>query len=127
VRVIARGPQTLLTEEAVAAGDREWHHHAVASPEVVYLRSDFHDLAHELVAEDIPLHHRRNIAIVEMQVGATDGRQTVLHDAIVGIDDPRVWYVLDPHIIDAIPAHSFHHSSLYPSTGGLTVGRGYLA
>src|SRR5258708_866961 len=87
VRVIARRPQTLLTEEAAAAGDRERHHYAVASLEVLYCRSDFDYLAHELVAEDIPLHHRRNKATVEMQVGTADGHQTGLHDAIAGIGD----------------------------------------
>ena len=38
-------------------------------------RPDLHDLAHELVAEDVALLHRGDEAVVEVQVGAADRRR----------------------------------------------------
>src|SRR3712207_8178520 len=38
--------------------------------------------AHELVAEDVALHDRRHVAVVEVQVGAADRGRGDLHDRV---------------------------------------------
>ena len=72
VGVLAQRVQLLLAEAAVAAGDGERHDDAVADLQVLDRRPDLDDLAHELVAEDVALLHRRDEAVVEVQIGAAD-------------------------------------------------------
>jgi hypothetical protein len=66
VGVVAQGEHLFLTEETIAAGDRKGSHYAVAGAQVFDFAADFNDFAHELVAEDIALFHRRNVAVVQM-------------------------------------------------------------
>ena len=68
VGVVARREQAAPAEEAVAAGDGERHDHAVADLQVRHRLADLDHLAHELVAEDVALLHRRDEAVVEVQV-----------------------------------------------------------
>ena len=65
-----------------AAGDREGHDDAVADLQVRHRRPDLDDLAHELVAEDVALLHRRDEAVVEVQIGAADRGRGDLHDRV---------------------------------------------
>jgi hypothetical protein len=44
-------------------------------PEVLDAAAGLDDLAHELVAEDVALLHRRDVAVVEVQVRAADRRR----------------------------------------------------
>jgi len=57
VGVFAGGIELLLAAPAVAAGDRERHHHPVADLKVVDHRADLDHFAHELVAQDVALLH----------------------------------------------------------------------
>ena len=72
VGVVAQRPELLLAEEAMPAGDRERHHHAVADLQARVAAADVHHLAHELVAEDVPLLHGGDVAAVDVQVRAAD-------------------------------------------------------
>ena len=81
---------------AVAAGDRERHDHAVADLQVLDLRADLDDLAHELVAEDVALLHRRDEAVVEVQVRAADRRRGDPDDRVARVQDLRVGHVARP-------------------------------
>ena len=72
VRVVAQRPELLLAEEAAAARDRERHDDAVADLQLGVLLADLDDFAHELVAEDVARLHRRDEAVVEMEIGAAD-------------------------------------------------------
>ena len=80
---------------AVAAGDRERDDDAVADLEVVHAAADLDDLAHELVPEDVALLHRRDVAVVEVQVGAADRGRRDPHDRVAVVEDLRVGDVLD--------------------------------
>ena len=51
---------------------------------------DLDDLAHELVAEDVALLHRRHEAVVEVQVGAADRGRGDLDDRVALVEDLRV-------------------------------------
>src|SRR5579875_3126845 len=101
----------MLAEEAVTTGDGEWYHDTVTFFEIVYLWTDFDNLTHEFVAENISFLYGWNIAVIEVQVRAAYGRQTGFHNTIMRINDGWIWYVFDLHIIDAMPANSFHLSS----------------
>ena len=47
--------------------------------------ADLDDLTHIFVAEDIALLHGRNVAIIQMQIGAADRRCRDLDDGITGL------------------------------------------
>src|ERR671927_538511 len=53
------------------------------------------DLAHELVPEDVALLHRRDVAVVEVQVRPADRRRGDLHDRVAVVEDLRIRDVLD--------------------------------
>jgi hypothetical protein len=57
-----------LAEPALAATDGERHHYPVADLKVGHFRSEFDDLAHIFVAENVTALHCRLISIQEMQV-----------------------------------------------------------
>ena len=110
VRVLAERVQLLLAAPAVAAGDRERHDHAVADLQVVHLRPDLDHLAHELVAQDVALLHRRDEAVVEVEVGAADRRRGDLDDGVAAVQDLRVRHVLDLDGALALPADRPHRA-----------------
>src|SRR5688572_32496129 len=62
-------------------------------PYTTLFRSD--DLAHELVAEDVALEHRRDEAVVEVQVGAADRGRGDTHDGVARVDDLGIRNFLD--------------------------------
>ena len=103
VGVLAHGVQLVLAGPAVAAGDRERHDDAVADLQVADAPADLDDLAHELVAEDVALLHRRDVAVVEVQVRAADRRRGDLHDRVAVVEDLRVRDVLDLDRVAARP------------------------
>jgi hypothetical protein len=74
VRVLAERIHLPLAEEAGAAGNRKADHHAITDLQLLDFRPDLDDFSHELVANDVAPFHRRNIAVVEVQVGAADSR-----------------------------------------------------
>src|SRR5919202_3931144 len=108
VRVITERPKSPFAEETVAACDRKGHNHTVTLPQILHLTPKLDDLAHELVAEDITFLHRRDIAIVEMEIGAANGGRRDFDNGIARVENLRIGDCLDPHIGDAVPADSFH-------------------
>ena len=49
---------------------------------------DLDDLAHELVAHDVALLHRRHVAVEQVQVGAADRGRGDPHDRVAAVEDP---------------------------------------
>ena len=87
IRVVAQRPELLLAEVAAAAGDGERHDDAIADLEPRVVFADLDDFAHELVAEDVALLHRRDVAVVDVQVGSADRRRRDLDDGVARIED----------------------------------------
>ena len=76
--------------------------------------ADLDDLTHIFVAEDIAWLHGRNVAIIQMQIGAADRRCRDLDDGITRVEDFWIGHRGDPHIVLAVPAEGFHHLSPCP-------------
>ena len=108
VRVLAQRKLAALAEIAVAARDRERHDDAIADLQVLHRGSDFDDLAHELVAEDVAFGHRRDATVVQMQIGSADGGGLDPHDRIARIEDLRIGNALDANVVLAVPAGRSH-------------------
>jgi hypothetical protein len=108
VRVVAERKHLALAEEATAAGNGEGDDHALADLQVLDAAAELHHLAHELVAEDVPLLHGGDVAVVEMEVRAADRRRGDLHDGVAGVQDLGVGNRLDPHVGFAVPADCSH-------------------
>ena len=98
---------------ALAAGDRERHHDPVADLELVVRRADLDDLAHELVAHDVPGFHPGHEAVVEMQVGAADRAARDLDDRIARRLDPGIGHRVAADVLLAVPAQCSHRG--FPS------------
>ena len=113
VGVLAQRPHVVLAVPAVAAGDRERHHHAVADLEVLDAAPDLHHLAHELVAEDVALLHGRHEAVVEVQVRAADRGRGDADDRVAPVQDLRVRDVAHLDLLLAHPAGRLHDRPLY--------------
>lgn len=58
----------MLAEEAAAAGDHEGNHHPVAGTHSGHLAADLLDNAHEFVAQNVTGLHRRDFAMIKVQV-----------------------------------------------------------
>src|SRR5512133_2867683 len=101
----------MLTEPAMAARDRKRHHYPIAYPQFPGLWPNLNHLAHELMADDVPRLHGRDISVVEVQVRTADGRRRDLDDRIVWIDDLRVGHLFHPHVGNTLPANGFHGSA----------------
>jgi hypothetical protein len=66
------------------------------------------DLAHELVAQDVALHHRGDEAVIEVQVRTADGGRGDLDDRIAGIDDLGVGHGVHADVVFAVPGQGAH-------------------
>src|SRR5262245_49845843 len=68
VRVLAEREHLVSARRTEPARDGERNDHAITDLELVFvdLRADLDDLAHELVAENVALLHRRHEAVVEV-------------------------------------------------------------
>src|SRR5262245_11972271 len=86
VRVVAQREERLAAKEAAPAGNREGHDNAISLFQVLTLAANLDDFAHELVAENVALLHRRDVAIVEVQVRTTDGRSSDADNRIARIE-----------------------------------------
>ena len=69
----------------------------------VFSAPDLHDLAHELVAEDVAALHGGHEAVVEMQVGAADGAGGDLDDGVARMLDLRVGDRVAADVVLAVP------------------------
>ena len=89
----------------------------------LHVRPDLDDLAHELVAEDVALLHRRDEAVVEVQVGAADRRRGDLHDGVAPVQDLRVGHLLDPHVLSCRTNSSLSLRPPYSDSQGKSGAR----
>src|SRR6185369_6091606 len=109
-----------LAEEAAAAGDGEGDDHAVAEREVLDLAAELDDLAHELVAQDVPLLHGGDVAVVEVEVRAADRGRGDADDGVAPVQDRRVGDVFYPDVVFTVPTECFHDRS--PGLPGVKAG-----
>ena len=121
VRVVAERPELLLAEVAAAAGNRERHDDAIADFEVAVLATDLDDLAHELVAEDVALLHRRDIAAVDVEIGSTDRGCSDFHDRVARVQQLGIRDVLDADIFFAVVADGFHRRSFVAGAAACAI------
>src|ERR687883_349785 len=85
---------------------------AMTSPPEISQNSapDLDDFPHELVPEDVALFHRRDVAVVEMEVRAADRGGGDLHDRVAVVQDLRVRDVLDLHRVAPRPDVGAHQA-----------------
>jgi hypothetical protein len=108
IGILAKGKQVFLAEKAIAARNREGNHHAVAGFEIVHVEPALDHFAHKLMAENVARFHRRNQAVVQMQVGAADRRPGDFDDRVAPVKNLRIGYVFDAEIVPAVPTVGFH-------------------
>jgi hypothetical protein len=97
--VLSHNENNCFCKETIAARDGERHNDAVAFLDVLYGAARLDDFAHKFVAENIARLHRRNVAVVKMQIGAADARRSNLDNGVARINYFRVGYVFNPHIV----------------------------
>src|SRR6185436_13375670 len=68
--------------------------------------------AHELMTEDVAFHHRRNVAVVQMQVGTADRGRSYFDDGVARVENLRLRHILHAHVVLAVPAKRLHWISL---------------
>src|SRR6185295_1798676 len=83
VRVLAQRVQLALARRADAAGDGEGYDDPITDLELLHAASHLDDLAHELVAKDVTALHRRDEAVIKMQIRAADRGRRDLHDRVL--------------------------------------------
>jgi hypothetical protein len=108
VRVFTQRRGARLAGNAVAAGNGKRDDDPVADLEVRDALTHLHDLAHELVTEDVALLHRRHEAVVKVQVRAADRGTRDTNDGVARAEDLRVRDVLNFDALLAHPAVGFH-------------------
>src|SRR5436305_1375184 len=113
----------MLAVPAVAAGDGEGDDDTVSRLQVLDLAADLHDLAHELVAEDVPLLHGGDVAVVKVEVRAADRRRGDAHDGVAGVEDLGIRDGLDPDVVLAVPADCSHELRSRPCRALMSVPR----
>ena len=84
--------------------------------------ADLDHLAHELVAEDVARLHRRDVAVVEVQVRAADRGRGDLDDRVARIDDLGIVDRVDADVVLAVPGERAHQA--ISSSSCLRVQRG---
>src|SRR4030095_16442907 len=110
-------PHLIFAKVAVATRDGERDDDAVTNLEPRILRADFDDLAHELMAEDIALLHCRDVAVVDVEIGAADRGCRHLDNGVAWIEDDGVGHGLDPNCFLAFPADGAHPVSYAVARG----------
>jgi hypothetical protein len=108
IGVIAQRPEIALAEEAVAARDRERNDHAITDRQVLHLRPQLDDLAHELMAEDVAGLERRDVTAVQVQIRSADAGGGDFDDGVTRVEDLGLGHVLHPHVFCAAPGQGFH-------------------
>ena len=111
VGVLAAREEPSGAHAAAAARDRERHDDAIAHPEAAHALADFHDLAHELVPQDVALGHRGDVAVVEVQVRSADRRRGDPHDGVTVREEPGVGNLLDLDGVASAPTGGTHQDS----------------
>ena len=99
-----------LAEEALATGNGERDNDTVADFQRFVVATDFNDFPHVFVAQNVALAHRRDDAIENMQVGATDRACGDLDDRVSRMLYFRVGHTLAAHVAFAVPGQRLHLS-----------------
>ena len=81
-----------------------------------HLGADLDDLAHELVAEHVALAHRRDEAVVEVQVRPADRGGRDPHDRVARVQDVRVGHLVYLDVMLVVPAVRSHRFPLAKSS-----------
>ena len=100
----------MLAEVALSAGDGEGYDDPVAHLELFDAGTDLDDLAHELVSQDVALLHRRDVAVQQVQVRAADGGRRDPDDGVLRVQQFRVGYAVDPHVVATVPNERPHYA-----------------
>ena len=111
LRRLALRVQVVAAHPAVAAGDVERDHDAVAD-ERGDLRADLLDDPHRLVAEHVAGVQERRQHGVEVQVGSAQPGRGDADDDVGGVLDRGVRNLVDADVADALPCQCFHSRSL---------------
>src|SRR3954463_16359121 len=120
VAVLPQRPQIVLATPALAARNGEGNDHAVSGFELFHFLSDFDYFAHELMAEDVAVLHRRHESIEEMEIGAAYRGRSDAQDGIAVLQDFRIGYIFDFDVLRAFPACGPHCvASISLRRGGL--------
>jgi hypothetical protein len=72
------------------------------------LGADLDHFAHELMAEDVAGLHRRNVAVVEVEVRAADRSRGDLDDRIARIEDLGIVDRIDADVVLSVPGQRAH-------------------
>ncbi len=107
IAVVAGRILQLLAVEALAAGNGEGHHDALALLERA-LGANLDHFAHEFMAQDIARFHAGDDAVIKVQVGTADRRGGHLEDDIARIDDFGVGMAIDAYVMGAVPGQCAH-------------------
>jgi hypothetical protein len=111
VSPVAAGEQTLLTEEALSATDRERHDHPVAHLQSRDGAADLDDLSHVFMAQLVALFHRGLETVEEMEVRAADRRRCDLDDDVARVLDGGVGNRIHPNVAGTVPTERFHRNT----------------
>src|SRR5208283_5136536 len=108
IGALAGGKITSLAEEALAAGDGEWHDNAIADLELLVFLPNLDDLANGLMAKHVAALHLRHDAVVDVQVGAADRAGRDLDDRVAAVLDFGVGNAFAADVALAMPGQSSH-------------------
>src|SRR4051812_7579822 len=98
----------MFAVEAVTTANGKGDNHAVTNFVLGNLFAGSYDLAHCFMAENITFLHTGDIAVIEMQVRATDGGERYTDYNIVWVDNGGVGHLFNTHILCAKPTECFH-------------------
>jgi hypothetical protein len=102
VGVLTQRIELSRTRIAGATGDRKGHDYSVAHRQISDPGTNLDDVSHELMTQDVALLHGRYVAVVEVQIRATDSSRGDLDNGIALIQDHRIRNVSD---LDGITPH----------------------
>ena len=108
LRGLALRVQVMSAHPAVAAGDVERDHDAVADRHLGHIATDLLHDPHRLVSQHVSGVEVRRQHGVEVQIGAAQPRRGDAHDDVCRFLDRGVGDVGDAHVADALPRESFH-------------------
>src|SRR4051794_38687385 len=115
VRIFAYGEKPVLTGKTAAARDRKWNYNSVALLQVIHTTPHVHDFSHKFMAENVAALHRRNKAVVKVEIGAADRGRGDFNDGVSLIQNLRVGHLFHPHVLFANPTVGSHSYS-FPRT-----------
>jgi len=101
----------VLTGETAAACNRKWDDDSVAFLQIVYATPHLDDFAHKLMAENVAALHRRNEAVIQVQIGTADRGRGNFDDSVALTQDFRIGHLLHAYIVFANPTVGSHNSS----------------